>query len=89
MPNRLSARIALAFSAVAVVTLLAVGGTLFVALRALHTEAASAALAQTTQPLVVQLRGAGGTGDVLFTTAGAISGATYDILLWVEKSGNL
>lgn len=64
MPNRLSARVALAFSAVAVVTLLAVGGTLFVALRALHTEAASAALAQTTQPLVVQLRAAGGTGDI-------------------------
>lgn len=64
MPNRLSARIALAFATVAVATLLAVGGTLFVALRALHTDAASAALAQTSQPLVVQLRAAGGSADV-------------------------
>ena len=34
-------------------------------------------------------RSAGGTGDLLFTTAGAVSGATYDILLWVKKSGNV
>ena len=27
---------------------------------------------------------AGGTGDVLFTTAGAVSGATYDILLSIR-----
>jgi len=30
---------------------------------------------------------AGGTGDVLFTTAGAAVGATYDITLWVVKAG--
>lgn len=28
--------------------------------------------------------GTGGTGDVLLTTAGAVSGATYDIILWLK-----
>lgn len=32
---------------------------------------------------------AGGTGDILFTTAGATIGATYDITLWVRKAGSL
>lgn len=32
---------------------------------------------------------AGGTGDILFTTAGALSGATYDINLTVVKIGSL
>lgn len=31
-------------------------------------------------------RGTGGTGDILLTTAGAVSGATYDITLWVFKN---
>ncbi|MEA2538280.1 MAG: two-component system, OmpR family, sensor kinase [Chloroflexota bacterium] len=58
MVHRLSARIALAFAAVAVITLVAVGATLFVALRSLHAEATTSALAQTTQPLVFQFRAA-------------------------------
>ena len=29
-------------------------------------------------------RSAGGTGDILFTTAGAVSGATYDITLFLR-----
>lgn len=32
---------------------------------------------------------AGGTGDILFTTAGGTSGSTYDITLWVRKAGSL
>ena len=32
---------------------------------------------------------AGGTGDILFTTAGATVGATYDITLWVRKAGSV
>jgi len=32
----------------------------------------------------VDPRTAGGTGDVLLTTAGAVSGATYDITLWLR-----
>lgn len=31
-------------------------------------------------------RSAGGTGDILLTTSGAISGASYDITLWLKKS---
>jgi signal transduction histidine kinase len=64
MIHRLSSRIALAFAAVAVVTMLAVGGTLFVALRSLAADAATAALAQTSQPLVFQLRAATLTGNL-------------------------
>jgi hypothetical protein len=32
---------------------------------------------------------AGGTGDIILTTAGAVSGATYDILLDLLLSGNV
>jgi hypothetical protein len=31
---------------------------------------------------------AGGTGDILLSTAGAVSGATYDIYLTLELTGN-
>jgi signal transduction histidine kinase len=64
MLDRLPARIALAFSAVALVTVTAVGATLFVALRSLHADAAMSALAQTSQPLVFQLRNAVLAGDL-------------------------
>lgn len=64
MIHRLSARIALAFVAVAVVTLVAVGATLFVALRSLDARATTSALAQTSQPLVFQLRAATLSGDL-------------------------
>ena len=64
MIHRLSARIALAFVAVAVVTLVAVGATLFVALRSLDADATTSALAQTSQPLVFQLRAATLSGDL-------------------------
>ncbi len=63
MLRRLSARIALAFAAVALITLVAVGATLFVALRGLHADGATAALAQTSQPFVFQLRAATLTGN--------------------------
>ena len=64
MFRRLSARIGLAFAAVAVITLIGVGAALFVALRSLHADAASAALAQTSQPLMFQLRSATLSGDL-------------------------
>lgn len=64
MLDRLSTRIALAFMAVVLVTLAAVGATLFVALRSLHAEAATAALSRTTQPLVFQLRAVTGAGNL-------------------------
>ena len=64
MPRRLSARIALAFAAVALVTLVATGATLFVVLRGLHADATISALTQTSQPLVFQLRTAAAQGDL-------------------------
>jgi signal transduction histidine kinase len=67
MLDRLPARIALAFSAVALVTVAAVGATLFLALRSLHADAATSALAQTSQPLVFQLRNAVLAGDLRAT----------------------
>jgi hypothetical protein len=38
---------------------------------------------------IIDPNSAGGTGDVLFTTAGATIGATYDITLWVRKAGSV
>jgi len=35
---------------------------------------------------ILDPRTAGGTGDILLTTAGAASGATYDITLWFRKN---
>lgn len=64
MLDRLSVRIGLAFAAVALITLVGVGAALFVALRSLHADAATAALAQTSQPLVFQLRAATLSGDL-------------------------
>ena len=39
-----------------------------------------------TQKGLADPRTAGGTGDILLTTVGAVSGATYDITLWLVKS---
>jgi signal transduction histidine kinase len=64
VPDRLSTRIALAFIGVALVTVVATGATLFVALRGLHQDAEIAALSQTSQPLVFQLRAAALSGDL-------------------------
>lgn len=64
MPDRLSTRLALAFIGVALVTVIATGATLFVALRGLHQDAAIAALSQTSQPLAFQLRAAALSGDL-------------------------
>ena len=64
MLDRLTTRIALAFGAVALVTVVATGATLFVALRGLHQDAARAALGQTSQPLAFQLRAAALNGDL-------------------------
>ncbi len=85
MPDRLSTRIALAFVGVALVTVVATGATLFVALRGLHQDAALAALSQTSQPLVFQLRAAALTGDLRSLLADlrqqvAADGVSVDLL---------
>ncbi len=85
MLHRLSARIAVAFAAVALVTLVGVGATLFVALRGLNADAATSALAQTSQPLVFQLRAATLAGDLRQLLANlraqvAVDGVSVDLV---------
>ena len=58
LPASLSGRVVGAFALLAVVLWLAIGATMFVALRALHAEAASASLADIAQTFAVRLRGA-------------------------------
>lgn len=64
MPARLTTRIVAAFGLLAVVLWLAIGATMFVALRGLHAEATSAYLADIAQTFAVRLRGAVADGDV-------------------------
>ena len=58
MPRSLTGRIVGAFAVLAVILWLAIGATMFVALRALHAEATSSSLADIAQTLAVRLRGA-------------------------------
>jgi signal transduction histidine kinase len=58
MPRSLTGRIVGAFAVLAVILWLAIGATMFVALRALHAEATSSSLADIAQTFAVRLRGA-------------------------------
>lgn len=58
MPRSLTGRIVGAFALLAVILWLAIGATMFVALRALHAEATSSSLADIAQTFAVRLRGA-------------------------------
>ncbi len=58
MPRSLTGRIVGAIALLAVVLWLAIGATMFVALRSLHAEATSSALADVAQTFAVRLRGA-------------------------------
>ena len=78
MFQRLSARIGLAFAAVAFATLVATGATMFVILRGLHADATISALTQTSQPLVFQLRTAAAQGDLRATLADLRAQVTDD-----------
>lgn len=64
MPRSLTGRIVGAFALLALVLWLAIGATMFVALRSLHAEATSSALADIAQTLAVRLRGAVVDGEV-------------------------
>jgi signal transduction histidine kinase len=55
VPRGLTGRIGLAFAAIALTTMVAVGAGLFVALRTLHAEATRSALGDVLQPLTFQL----------------------------------
>ncbi len=56
MPDRVSARIAVAFAAVGLVVALAVGAGLFVGLRTLHQEATISSLGDVAQPVLARVR---------------------------------
>ncbi len=56
MPRSLTARISLAFAAITLAIVVAVGGALFVVLKTLHTEQASSGLADIGQTLLAQAR---------------------------------
>ena len=58
MPRSLTGRIVGAIALLAVVLWLAIGATMFVALRSLHADATSSALADVAQTFAVRLRGA-------------------------------
>ena len=58
LPRSLTGRIVGAFALLAIVLWLAIGATMFVALRALHAEATSSSLADIAQTFAVRLRGA-------------------------------
>ena len=64
MPTSLTGRIVGSFAVLAVVLWLAIGATMFVALRTLHAEATSSGLADIAQTLAVRLRGAVADRDV-------------------------
>ena len=64
MPRSLTGRIVGAFALLAVVLWLAIGATLFVALRGLHAEATSSSLADIAQTFAVRVRGAAADAEV-------------------------
>ena len=64
MPTSLRGRLVAAFVAVALTLLIALGGTLFLVLRGLHADAASATLADLAGSVIPQVRQSLGTGDL-------------------------
>jgi signal transduction histidine kinase len=64
MPRSLTGRIVGAFALLAIVLWLAIGATLFVALRALHADATSSSLADIAQTFAVRVRGAAADAEV-------------------------
>ncbi len=84
MPRGLTARIALAFVGVAVVTWLAIGGTLFIILRGLHAQTTGGRLEDQATALAVQARQAVNAGDaasVLSTIRSSLQDA--DLLAYI------
>src|SRR5215470_6855872 len=64
MPKSLTGRIVGAFAVLAIALWLAIGASLFVALRGLHADATSSSLADIAQTLAVRIRGAVAQRDV-------------------------
>ena len=84
MPRGLTARIAMAFVGVAVVTWLAIGGTLFLLLRNLHAQTTGGRLEDQATALAVQARQAVNAGDALSVLSTLRSSlADSDLLAYV------
>ncbi|HYC07777.1 MAG TPA: HAMP domain-containing sensor histidine kinase [Candidatus Binatia bacterium] len=81
MPRSLSARITLAFIGVALVAWLAIGATLFVLLRALHTESTGTRLEDQATSLVAQARQDVVSGDAQGLVADIRTTATSEGLM--------
>jgi signal transduction histidine kinase len=64
IPRSLRGRLIASYVALSVVLLIAVGGTLFVVLRGLHTDAASGSLADVAGSVLPQVRQSVGTGNL-------------------------
>ena len=79
MADRVSARIALAFAAVAVVATIAVGGGLFVSLRDLHREQTISTLGDIAQPVAARVRVAGVLADLATELAAVAPTVRSDI----------
>ena len=89
MPDRVSARIAAAFSIVALVAVLAVGAGLFVSLRNLHQEATISSLGDIAQPVLARIRTVGALAE-LRSAAGVIqAGLPPDIGLYAIVGGRV
>ena len=76
MPRGLTARITLAFVGVAIVTWLAIGGTLFIILRGLHAQTTGGRLEDQATALAVQARQAVNAGDAA-TVLATIRSSTH------------
>lgn len=89
MPDRVSARIAAAFSIVALVAVLAVGAGLFVSLRNLHQEATISSLGDIAQPVLARIRTVGALAE-LRSAAGVIKASLpSDVGLYAIAGGRV
>lgn len=78
MPRSLTGRIVGAFALLAVILWLAIGATMFVALRGLHAEATSSSLADIAQTFAVRVRAAVADGEVRQVVAQITSDVSSD-----------
>ena len=84
MPRSLGGRLVAAFVALSLVTLVAVGGALFVVLRGLHADATTASLEDLAGSVVPQVRQAIGSGDLRGTIADVrdtLAGRGIDVMV--------
>jgi len=84
MPRSLRGRLVASFIAVALTLLVALGGTLFLVLRGLHTDSASATLSDLAGSVIPQVRQSLGTGDLrgtILDVRDQLAGRGYTVML--------